>query len=114
MAAKLARNLAQYAIWGALFESMELAAGAGVDLDAYATYVRASGLPENHDVVLARNTLDPVADPDEAAHLRWAVALGHKDMADAFELAARLDLPVPFGHLADQSYPRALGATPAD
>jgi 3-hydroxyisobutyrate dehydrogenase len=112
MAAKLARNLAQYAVWGALFESMELAARAGVDLDAYATYVRASGLPENHDVVLARGTLDPVADPDQAAHLRWAAALGHKDMADAFELAARLDVAVPFGHLADQAYARALGAAP--
>jgi 3-hydroxyisobutyrate dehydrogenase len=110
MAAKLARNLAQYAVWGALFESMELAERAGVDLSAYAAYVRASGLPENHDVVLARESIDPITDPDQADHLRWAVALGHKDMADAFELADRLGLPVPFGHLADVAYPRALGA----
>ncbi|HMG45463.1 MAG TPA: hypothetical protein VK611_29290 [Acidimicrobiales bacterium] len=43
------------------------------------------------------------------AHLRWAVELGHKDLADAFELATRLDLPVPFAHLADTTYAQAMG-----
>ncbi|HMG45467.1 MAG TPA: NAD(P)-dependent oxidoreductase [Acidimicrobiales bacterium] len=109
MAAKLARNLAQYGIWCALFESMQLAERAGVDLGLYADYVRASGLPENHDVILARDTVDPVTDPDRLTHLRWAVQLGHKDLADAFELATRLGLEVPFAHLADTTYARAMG-----
>jgi len=112
MAAKLARNMAQYGIWCALFESMELAADAGVDLGLYADYVRASGLPENHDVMLGRGTVDPVdpaADPDEVARLRWAVDLGHKDLADAFELAERLGRDVPVGRIARARYARAMG-----
>jgi 3-hydroxyisobutyrate dehydrogenase len=112
MAAKLARNLAQYGVWCALFEGMQLAAGAGVDLDRYATYVRASGLPENHDVILGRCAVEPVdlaTDPERAARLRWAAALGDKDLDDAFELAERLGLDVPIGRIARRAYPFAMG-----
>jgi 3-hydroxyisobutyrate dehydrogenase len=99
MAAKLARNLAQYGIWCALFEGMELADRAGVDLDLFARYVRASGLPDNHDVILGRGSVEPAEPPDDAAarHLRWAVELGHKDLDDAFELADRYGGDTPIG-----------------
>ncbi|HEU5150279.1 MAG TPA: NAD(P)-dependent oxidoreductase [Iamia sp.] len=113
MAAKLARNLAQYGIWCALHEGMDLAASAGVDLELFARYVRASGLPTNHDVVLGRRSarpLDPATvDPAELDRLRWAVALGDKDLDDAFELADDLGCEVPVGRVARHRFAWAMG-----
>ncbi len=112
MAAKLARNLAQYGIWCALFEAMRLAAAADVPLGAFADYVRASGLPGNHDVVLARDSVAPVGpDVDGAtrARLTWAVELGAKDMDDAFELADGLGVDVPIGRIARRRFGEAMG-----
>jgi 3-hydroxyisobutyrate dehydrogenase len=111
MAAKLARNLAQYGVWCALFEGMELADRAGVELDVFAEYVRLSGLPANHDVILGRGSVgaEDLADDDAERHLRWAVELGHKDLDDAFELADRLGVDTPIGRVARRRYRDAMG-----
>lgn len=103
MAAKLARNLLQYALWCAMHEGLALAEAAGVDPVAFAHLYRHSGLGESEGVVLDRATaglLDPEREPERVAAMTDSTRLGWKDLHNAIDLADEVGVPVPFGRLA--------------
>ena len=113
LSAKLARNVIHYGTRLAAYEGQLLAHRAGVDLRKLAEVVKASDdriggtvsffsgerpheLPDNaDDALLAR----------QAAR----VAVAHKDLQAALELAAELGVSMPLARLTDERYERVLG-----
>jgi 3-hydroxyisobutyrate dehydrogenase-like beta-hydroxyacid dehydrogenase len=96
MAAKLARNLAHYAVTAALDEAMILAEQSGVELPLFADLIRNSRLWPAVEVRLDRTTTAPVPPDDPSYEARKAYAsLARKDLNDAFVLAAERGVDTP-------------------
>jgi 3-hydroxyisobutyrate dehydrogenase-like beta-hydroxyacid dehydrogenase len=101
MAAKLARNLAHYAVNAALDEAMVLAERANIDLSLFADLVRQSRLWPAVEVRLDRTTTAPVGRQDPSYDVRRAYAdLARKDLEDAFVLAEECDATTPIARAA--------------
>jgi 3-hydroxyisobutyrate dehydrogenase-like beta-hydroxyacid dehydrogenase len=100
----------QYALFGATHEAMALAEAADLDLAAVAHLVRSTQASTLHDMLLDRPSaqpFDPDVDPARTAEVEATVRLGWKDLADAFQLADEVGVPVPVARTA----PRAFGAS---
>jgi 3-hydroxyisobutyrate dehydrogenase-like beta-hydroxyacid dehydrogenase len=119
MAAKLARNMMQYATWVATFEAVALAEAAGIDVDAFAHLIRETEVKETAEFVLARGTsalIDVDRTPEAAQAARPTVGLGFKDLKDAFHLADEVGADVSVARAARPRFGRAMGLelTPDD
>lgn len=113
MTAKLARNVIHYGERLAAYEGQLLAYRGGVDLLKLAEVVRASderigGTASYFSGERPHETPD---DADEAflARQRARVAVAHKDLRAALELAGDLGVALPLAELTDQRYERVLG-----
>jgi 3-hydroxyisobutyrate dehydrogenase len=116
MQAKLIRNALRYAMWGALYEGLALAEAAGLELAAMAQLYRGTfGMTFDDEVVISRTTMrplaldDPTAAPEFVAQMSAAVALGWKDLDDAFLLADAFGLDLPVARAARPLYGPAMG-----
>ncbi|MEO5875340.1 MAG: NAD(P)-dependent oxidoreductase [Streptosporangiaceae bacterium] len=109
--AKLARNILQYAGFAAAAEAQRLAEAAGISLRRFGRIVRhsdsVSGGPGS---VILRPTTAPMESDDPLYDaMRHALALGEKDLALAFEMAAELGVDLPLTRLAAPLLAEALG-----
>ncbi len=112
MAAKLARNMAFYAVWTAVHESQALAEAAGLDLAAFRHLCATTDVTDAVGYVLARPTAGPIdqdAEPDRAAAARHTIGLGWKDLAGALDLARELDVDVPLAAATRRTWGPATG-----
>jgi 3-hydroxyisobutyrate dehydrogenase-like beta-hydroxyacid dehydrogenase len=112
MAAKLARNMTQYAMWVATFEGVALAEAAGIDAGAFAHLIRETEVKDTAEFVLSRGTsalIDVDENPDAAAAARPTVGLGFKDLKDAFLLADEVGADVSVARAARPKFGRAMG-----
>ena len=119
MAAKLARNMMQYATWVATYEAVALAQAAGIDFDAFAHLVRETDVKNTAEFVLSRGTgslLDPDRDDAAVRGATATVGLGFKDLKDAFHLADEVGADVALARAARPRFGRAMGIdlTPDD
>jgi 3-hydroxyisobutyrate dehydrogenase-like beta-hydroxyacid dehydrogenase len=105
LAAKLARNLVQYASWLAAYEAQVLAEAAGVDLLKLAQVIRASDERiGGASTLMFRTTAAPFTDADDAGMvgaMRSASHLAHKDLRAALELGASLGVALPLAAMTD-------------
>jgi 3-hydroxyisobutyrate dehydrogenase-like beta-hydroxyacid dehydrogenase len=109
--AKLARNLLQFAAYGAAAEAQRLAEAAGIDLAELAKVVRHSDrITGGPGAIMLRATTAPLAPNDPLyeilAHTR---ELGAKDLALALELGRELGVDLPFARLALERFDAGLG-----
>ena len=119
MAAKLARNMVQYAMWVATFEGVALAEAAGIDVDAFAHLIRETDVKNTAEFVFGRGTsrlIDLDRTPEIANAARPTVGLGFKDLKDAFLLADEVGADVSVARAARPRFGRAMGLdlTPDD
>jgi 3-hydroxyisobutyrate dehydrogenase-like beta-hydroxyacid dehydrogenase len=119
MAAKLARNMMQYATWVATYEAVGLAQAAGIDFDAFAHLVRETDVKNTAEFVLGRGTgtlLDPDRDAEAVRGATATIGLGFKDLKDAFLLADEVGADVALARAARPRFGRAMGVdlTPDD
>jgi 3-hydroxyisobutyrate dehydrogenase-like beta-hydroxyacid dehydrogenase len=109
--AKLARNLLQFAAYGAAAEAQRLAEAAGIDLVELAKVVRHSDrITGGPGAIMLRATTAPLAESDPLyeilAHTR---ELGAKDLSLALELGRALGVDLPFARLALERFDAGLG-----
>jgi 3-hydroxyisobutyrate dehydrogenase-like beta-hydroxyacid dehydrogenase len=112
MAAKLARNMTQYAMWVATFEGLALAEAAGIDPAAFAHLIRETEVKDTAEFVLLRGTsslIDVEKNPDAAKIAAPTVGLGFKDLKDAFLLADEVGADVSVARAARPKFGRAMG-----
>ena len=115
LSAKLAVNLIGFAKMGAVYEGLELAHAAGVDVDALATVIahaeRQSG---QHEFFLAARAtaFGPGGDPNLEAIGRHESPKSQKDVHAALELAARLGLELPIASALHDELPAVWGVAP--
>ena len=112
MAAKLARNMMQYAMWVSAFEGVALAEAAGIDVSAFAHLIRETEVKETAEFVFGRGTsqlIDLDRTPEIANAARPTVGLGFKDLKDAFLLADEVGAEVPVARAARPRFGRAMG-----
>jgi 3-hydroxyisobutyrate dehydrogenase-like beta-hydroxyacid dehydrogenase len=112
MAAKLARNMMQYATWVATFEGVALAEAAGIDVGAFAHLIRETDVKDTAEFVFGRGTsrlIDFDRTPEIANAARPTVGLGFKDLKDAFLLADEVGADVPVARAARPRFGRAMG-----
>ncbi len=106
LAAKLARNLVQYASWLAAYEAQVLAEAAGVDLAKLAQVIRASDAKiGGASTLMFRSTVAPFEDGDDAGlveAMRSASLLAHKDLHAALELGGALGVTLPLAVMTDE------------
>ncbi len=106
LAAKLARNLIQYAGWLAAYEGQVLAEAAGIELSKLAQVVKASdALIGGASTLMFRPTVAPFTDADDKGFVRamqGGAALAHKDLRAALALAADLDVDLPLAAMTDE------------
>jgi 3-hydroxyisobutyrate dehydrogenase-like beta-hydroxyacid dehydrogenase len=121
MTAKLIRNAMRYAVWAVQYEGMALAEAAGLELSSMADLFRSTfGTNSDDELVLARSTMAPFppdhphVDPDFSARMSSAVALGWKDLDDAYELAEEVGFEVPMARAAKPLYGPALGVADSE
>jgi 3-hydroxyisobutyrate dehydrogenase-like beta-hydroxyacid dehydrogenase len=119
MAAKLARNMTQYATWVATFEGLALAEAAGIDAAAFAHLIRETEVKDTAEFVLGRGTtalIDLERAADAARIAAPTVGLGFKDLKDAFLLADEVGADVAVARAARPKFGRAMGLelTPDD
>ncbi len=112
--AKLARNLLQFAAYGAAAEAQRLAEAAGIDLTDLANVVRHSDrVTGGPGAIMLRATTAPLARDDPwfeiLSHTR---DLGEKDLLLALELGRELGVDLPFAGLALARFARGLGLEP--
>jgi 3-hydroxyisobutyrate dehydrogenase-like beta-hydroxyacid dehydrogenase len=112
--AKLARNLLQFAAYGAAAEAQRLAEAAGIDLAELAKVVRHSDrITGGPGAIMLRATTAPLAPSDPLyeilAHTR---ELGAKDLSLALELGRELGVDLPFARLALERFDAGLGEKP--
>jgi 3-hydroxyisobutyrate dehydrogenase-like beta-hydroxyacid dehydrogenase len=109
--AKLARNLIQFAAYGAAAEAQRLAEAAGVDLAELAKVVRHSDrVTGGPGAIMLRTTTAPL-DRDDPLYpiLDHTRELGEKDLALALELGRELGVDLPFTRLALERFDAGLG-----
>ena len=112
MAAKLARNMMQYAMWVATFEAVALAETAGIDVAAFAHLIRETDVKSTAEFVFGRGTsklIDLDRTPEIANAARPTVGLGFKDLKDAFLLADEVGADVSVARAARPRFGRAMG-----
>jgi 3-hydroxyisobutyrate dehydrogenase-like beta-hydroxyacid dehydrogenase len=119
MAAKLARNMMQYAMWVSAHEAVALAEAAGIDVGAFAHLIRETDVGNTAEFVFSRGTAKPIdvaAEPERARAAEATMGLGFKDLKDAFLLAREVGVEVPMARTARPLYGFAMGlaATPDD
>jgi 3-hydroxyisobutyrate dehydrogenase len=99
IAAKLARNLIQYASWMAAYEAQRLAEAAGVPLLSLATAVQESDKNIGGSSRLMFDTsvtpFGPDAHPMIVDAMTVGAGLAHKDLAAALALGRELGLELP-------------------
>jgi len=100
--AKLARNLIHYAAFTAVGEAQQLAEAAGISLRKLGKVVRhTDAITGGPGAIMLRDTAGPVPpDDDWYDVMRHVRTLGEKDLGLALELAAELDVDLPFAGLA--------------
>ncbi|MBA3654325.1 MAG: NAD(P)-dependent oxidoreductase [Actinobacteria bacterium] len=111
---KLARNLMHFVMYAGAGEAQRLATAAGLNLGQLAAVVRHSdAVTGGASAIMVRQSAEPF-DPDDAMFdlFDHARALGEKDLALAQQLAAALDVDVPFAALARQRLGFELGVRP--
>jgi 3-hydroxyisobutyrate dehydrogenase-like beta-hydroxyacid dehydrogenase len=105
LAAKLARNLAQYGAWLAAYEGQVLAEAAGVELAKLAKAIRTSDERTGGVAALMfRTTVAPFTatdDPGLVEAMRQASSLAHKDLGAALELGRALGVDLPLGVMTE-------------
>jgi 3-hydroxyisobutyrate dehydrogenase-like beta-hydroxyacid dehydrogenase len=109
--AKLARNLLQFAAYGAAAEAQRLAEAAGIDLNRLAEVVRHSDrVTGGPGAIMLRRTTTALrpTDPlfDILSHTR---DLGEKDLRLALDLGRDLGIDLPFAELALARFATGLG-----
>jgi 3-hydroxyisobutyrate dehydrogenase-like beta-hydroxyacid dehydrogenase len=109
--AKLARNLIQFAAYGAAAEAQRLAEAAGIDLAELAKVVRHSDrVTGGPGAIMLRATTGPLAANDPLYEiLSHTRELGAKDLALALELGRELGVDLPFTQLALERFDAGLG-----
>ncbi|GGO79601.1 NAD(P)-dependent oxidoreductase [Nonomuraea cavernae] len=114
--AKLARNLLHFASFAAAAEAQRLAEAAGVSLRKLGRVVRHSdAVTGGPGAIMLRPTTAPL-DPDDPLYeiMRNVLALGHKDLDLALELAAELGVDTPLATLARARLATGLGLKQPD
>ena len=105
LAAKLARNLVQYASWLAAYEAQVLAEAAGIDLSKLAQVIRASDVKIGGAATLMfRTTVAPFTDADDAGligAMRNGADLAHKDLLAALALGDELGVDLPLAAMTE-------------
>jgi 3-hydroxyisobutyrate dehydrogenase-like beta-hydroxyacid dehydrogenase len=105
LAAKLARNLAQYGGWLAAHEAQVLAESAGIELAKLAEVVRASDAQSGGQATLMfRQTVAPFTSADDQGLVRAmqdAADIARKDLQAALALADELDVELPLAAMAE-------------
>lgn len=117
MAAKLARNLAQYAATVAVYEGMMLAEVSGIDLTTFAHMCRETRVLAAIDPQFDKKTtlpVDPAADPAVFAMRQNYANLGRKDLTDAFVLADEQRVEVPLALAAHRTMFASMQIGPDD
>ncbi len=116
LAAKLARNLVQYASWLAAYEGQRLAEAAGIRLADLATVIRASDARiGGASTLMFRKTVAPFTDDDDpglVAAMESAAQLAHKDLAAALQLAGALDVDLPLATMTEARCDQIFGLGP--
>jgi 3-hydroxyisobutyrate dehydrogenase-like beta-hydroxyacid dehydrogenase len=108
---KLARNLIHFVSYAAAAESQRLAEAAGLDLGKLGRVVRHSdAVTGGPGAIMVRSSAGPLAADDPLLDIfRHTRALGEKDLALALELAAELDIDLPFTRAALADLAASLG-----
>ncbi len=105
LAAKLARNLVQYASWLAAYEAQVLAEAAGIDLAKLAQVIRASDVKIGGAATLMfRSTVAPFTEADDAGligAMRNGADLAHKDLLAALALGDELGVDLPLAAMTE-------------
>jgi 3-hydroxyisobutyrate dehydrogenase-like beta-hydroxyacid dehydrogenase len=105
LAAKLARNLVQYAAWMAALDGARLAEAAGVPLATLAQVVRAADARSGGVTALMfRATAAPFGpddDPGLVEAMRTGASLARKDLQAALGMGRALGVHLPAGELAE-------------
>ena len=105
LAAKLARNLVQYASWLAAYEGQVLAEASGIELAKLAQVIRASDAKiGGASTLMFRATVAPFTDDDDAgmiAAMQAGADLAHKDLAAALALAAEVGVDLPLAAMTE-------------
>ncbi|MCX6512435.1 MAG: NAD(P)-binding domain-containing protein, partial [Actinobacteria bacterium] len=113
MAAKIARNLVQYASWAGAFEAQRLAEACGVPLSKLAEAIRVSDQKIGGAATLMfRDTVAPwPADthPGLLEAMDRGAALAKKDLAAAIELGASHGLELDFATLTSRDIETVFG-----
>lgn len=113
LAAKLARNVIHYGTRLAAYEGQLLAYRAGVDLRKLAEVVRASDERIGGTVSFFSgerpHELPDDADEEFVARQLARIAVAHKDLQAARELAAEVGVDLPLSALTAERYERVLG-----
>jgi 3-hydroxyisobutyrate dehydrogenase len=116
LAAKLARNVAQYGSWLAAYEGQVLAEAAGVELAKLATAIRTSDERTGGVAALMfRTTVAPFTATDDAglvAAMRQGSSLAHKDLAAALELGRTLGVELPLAAMTEARCDDVFGLGP--
>jgi 3-hydroxyisobutyrate dehydrogenase-like beta-hydroxyacid dehydrogenase len=109
--AKLARNLLQFAAYGAAAEAQRLAEAAGIDLAELAKVVRHSDrVTGGPGAIMLRATTAPLPQSDPLYEiLSHTRDLGAKDLSLALELGRELGVDLPFAQLALDRFDAGLG-----
>jgi 3-hydroxyisobutyrate dehydrogenase-like beta-hydroxyacid dehydrogenase len=117
MAAKLARNLAQYAATVAVYEGMLLAERSGIDLATFADMCRKTRVLVAIDPQFDKATVAPAvrgADPATEAMRRNYANLARKDLHDALALAREVGVELPLANSAHRTVPASMQIQPGD
>jgi 3-hydroxyisobutyrate dehydrogenase len=105
LAAKLARNLVQYASWLAAYEAQVLAEAAGIDLAKLAQVIRASDAKIGGAATLMfRSTVAPFTEADDAGligAMRNGADLAHKDLLAALAMGDELGVDLPLAAMTE-------------
>ncbi len=105
LAAKLARNLVQYASWLAAYEAQVLAEAAGIDLQKLAQVIRASDAKiGGASTLMFRATVAPFTEADDAGligAMRNGADLAHKDLRAALALGDELGVDLPLAAMTE-------------
>jgi 3-hydroxyisobutyrate dehydrogenase-like beta-hydroxyacid dehydrogenase len=110
-AAKLARNLLHFVAFTATGEALRLAEAAGVDLVTLGRIVRhTDAITGGPGAIMHRDTTTPLEPGDGWTSIfEHVLAIGHKDLTHAIELADRLGVEVPMAQYAEGHLAAALG-----
>jgi 3-hydroxyisobutyrate dehydrogenase-like beta-hydroxyacid dehydrogenase len=110
MALKLARNSVGYSLMVAVHESMAMAVRAGVDLSVLQHTLAETGVLAQGMSPFAIGGPEPLAPDDTAMRpaMEHVARLAEKDLANALELAAELDVELPLTAATRATFPRSV------